>query len=62
MPSEKDLLERYAGEGKYPIISNELEADKRFVFANLWSDKNIARHDCSRLANLVSAVISDGAI
>lgn len=62
LPSERDLLERYASESKYPIISGGSETDKRFLLANLWLDKNIARHDCPRLANLVSAVISDGAI
>jgi len=58
LPSEETLLERYAAENKYPIISRESEADKRFVFANLWLDKNIARHDCSRLAHLVSVLIN----
>jgi len=58
LPSEETLLERYAVESKYPIISRKTKTDKRFVFADLWLDKNIARHDSSRLAHLVSALIN----
>jgi len=58
LPSEETLLERYAAENKYPIIPKNHEGDKRFVFANLWLDKNIARHDSPRLAHLVSYLIN----
>jgi uncharacterized cofD-like protein len=59
LPSEETLIERYATENKYPIVSrDDSEADERFVFAKLWLDKNIARHDSSRLGYLVSSVIA----
>jgi uncharacterized cofD-like protein len=58
LPSEKNLLERYEMENKYPIIPRKSEKDKRFVFADLWIDKKIARHDSPRLAHLVSSIIS----
>jgi uncharacterized cofD-like protein len=57
LPSEEILLERYANESKFPIISGKGEGDKRFIFANLWLDKDIARHDSLRLAHLVSVLI-----
>ena len=58
LPSDGDLLERYACESKYPITARDPDSDSRFVFANLWLDKNIARHDGARLAHLVSSIIS----
>lgn len=58
LPSDGDLLERYARENKYPIIARDPISDKKFVFANLWLDKNIARHDGARLAHLVFDIIS----
>jgi len=57
LPSEENLIDRYADENKYPIIPRKQEIDKRFVFANLWLNKNIARHDSPRLAHLVSVLI-----
>lgn len=56
-PTDDTLLDRYASESKYPISPKEFGTDKRFLFSNLWLDKNIARHDSQRLAYLVSIVI-----
>jgi len=58
LPSEENLLGRYASENKYPIIPGSSVVDERFIFADLWFDKNIARHDSQRLAYLVSSLIS----
>lgn len=58
IPYDQNLIERYATECKYPIICRGKEKDKRFIFADLWLDKEIARHDSARLSNLVSTLIS----
>ncbi|MCX6701896.1 MAG: YvcK family protein [Candidatus Zambryskibacteria bacterium] len=55
----KDVLNRYALEHKYPvIIGKNSKSDSRFIFADLWTDSNIARHDSLKLANLISGLIS----
>lgn len=63
LPTDGDLLGRYASESKYPIIPKVASrSSQKFVFANLWLDKKIARHDSSRLAHLVSNIISGDGI
>ncbi len=56
--TETELYDKYAMENKYPITPKEQQVDSRFILGDLWLDKEIARHDCARLANLVSAVIN----
>jgi uncharacterized cofD-like protein len=59
LPEDIAVHDRYAAEDKYPLgISEAYESDPRFIFANLWLDHEIARHDSARLANLITALIS----
>lgn len=54
-----EVLDRYAMEHKYPIVSEKnLKVDDKLVYAPIWTDSQIARHDSLRLANLVSELIS----
>ncbi len=56
--THEDVLERYAGERKYPVVLDEQDQqDARIVRADLWTDSSIARHDSACLANLVSGLI-----
>ncbi len=54
----ESIFDRYAAECKYPIVPEREDQDPRIILADLWIDLAIARHDCSRLAHLVSAVIN----
>jgi uncharacterized cofD-like protein len=58
LPSDEELIDRYAMENKYPIIPRDLQGDERFVLADLWLDKKIARHDSARLAHLIFGLIN----
>ncbi len=55
---DETLLDRYASESKYPIVSESSIHDPRLILARLWLDREIARHDGARLASLVSATIN----
>jgi hypothetical protein len=50
-----EVLASYAAEGKAPL-KIDLE-DDRIILSELWTDKNIARHDSDRLASVVAAAI-----
>lgn len=54
---DRKILAGYSAENKYPLKTARPN-DKRIIFADLWTDNSIARHDSNRLANLVSSVIS----
>ena len=56
-PTGSDILARYASEDKYPIVRQYAEADPRFIFADLWLDHSIARHDSARLAYIISSLL-----
>jgi uncharacterized cofD-like protein len=58
LPSDRELLDRYAEENKYPLIPRNAEIDSRFVLADLWLDKTIARHDSARLAHVIFDLIN----
>jgi uncharacterized cofD-like protein len=57
MQNHRAALPRYAAENKYPVRLGE-GVGERCVSADLWTDLDIARHDCSRLAHLVAYLIN----
>jgi uncharacterized cofD-like protein len=59
LPTDNAVHAQYAAENKYPIRPRGAYEDSPFVFANLWLDHKIARHDSSRLASLVSTIVSN---
>lgn len=50
-----ELLEIYSSENKNPIVARTI-GDSRVVEAELWQDKEIARHDSYRLAHLIAGL------
>jgi len=52
---EEELLEKYAKENKNPVVARGI-GDHRVVEAELWQDKEIARHDSYRLARLIAGL------
>jgi uncharacterized cofD-like protein len=56
---------RYVSEGKRPLVSRAndrasgLDCDPRIIFASLWQDNKIARHDSDRLAALIFTIIAE---
>ncbi len=55
----REVLDRYANERKRPIqITHAVELQNKLVFAELWVNHGIARHDEDRLGYLISSLIS----
>ena len=52
-----DVLERYAAEHKHPLELGDLPAGCRLISGRFWR-RGIARHDRSRLAHTLWAVLS----
>lgn len=58
LPIDNDVLDRYKSENKYPIIPSGSKKEI-FVFSDLWDDKNIARHNSTKLSYVVSGLLSN---
>ena len=55
-------LARYAAEDKTPLLpssEDEQILGDRLVSSDLWTDRDIARHDSIRLAQLVFALVQE---
>ncbi len=54
---EEAALKKYAAEQKHLVAADEPHPNLEYIFADLWTDPDIARHDSSKLASLISALI-----